>query len=479
MSLRIVLALLACAVVGAVRAGEPVAIGSALQLFVEDSLIADISGDARLRLHPPVRQNVAFTFDAPWEGPQSGYVTVLRDGERVRLYYRGGGDVDPDQPEVVCLAESADGIAFTRPNLGLHEFNGTTDNNIFFRGRERAYWEAHNFAPFLDTNPAADPAARYKAVALTRYPPNDEDRQRALAGLVSPDGIHWTHVKEEPIVREGAGFDSQNTALWDPNIGKYVCFSRVGRDGKRAIQRSLSDDFVDWGPPEHLEYDPPVLEQFYTNAIDLYFRAPHCYIGMPMRFVPERKRVGIEDRETDGLSDAVLIASRDGLHFDRLFLEAFIRPGLEPENWGNAHGNNTPARGIIQTGEREMSVYWCENYGGVPRLRRGSLRLDGFVSVNAGYNGGELLTVPMVFQGSRLMLNMSTSAVGSVRVELQDAAGNAIEGFALADSEEIWGDEIARPVRWKSGTDVSALAGRPVRLRFAMKDADLFAFRFE
>ncbi|HOW19291.1 MAG TPA: hypothetical protein PLC79_09660, partial [Phycisphaerae bacterium] len=107
-----------------------------------------------------------------------------------------------------------------------------------------------------------------------------------------------------------------------------------------------------------------------------------------------------------------------------------------------------------------------------------TLRLDGFVSVNAPYAGGEFITKPLLFEGRKLTLNISTSAVGSVKVEIQDAGGKPLAGFAAEDCIEIWGDEIARTVAWKGGTDVSKLAGRPVRLRFVMKDADIYAFRF-
>ncbi|MEO6785158.1 MAG: hypothetical protein ABI318_03405, partial [Chthoniobacteraceae bacterium] len=105
-------------------------------------------------------------------------------------------------------------------------------------------------------------------------------------------------------------------------------------------------------------------------------------------------------------------------------------------------------------------------------------RLDGFVSVNAPMRGGELLTKPITFTGSKLALNFSSSAAGSIRVEIQDADGKALPGFALDDCEETFGDAIARIVTWKNGADVSSLAGKPVRLRFVLKDADLFALRF-
>ena len=112
------------------------------------------------------------------------------------------------------------------------------------------------------------------------------------------------------------------------------------------------------------------------------------------------------------------------------------------------------------------------------RISRYTLRTDGFVSVNAGFAGGGFTTPALVFEGDELELNYATSAVGSVRVEVQDAGGGPLPGFALDTCPEIFGDEIEGVVRWADGGDVGALAGRPVRLRFVMKDADVFAFRF-
>ena len=106
------------------------------------------------------------------------------------------------------------------------------------------------------------------------------------------------------------------------------------------------------------------------------------------------------------------------------------------------------------------------------------LRTDGFVSIQAPYSGGELVTKPVIFQGSKLVINYATSAAGSVRVELQDAEGNPLPGFALDDCPEIYGDQIERVVAWKSGTDVNALVGKPIRVRFVLKDADLYSLRF-
>ncbi len=459
-------------------ADAPIAAGSRPQLFLDHHIIESMQ-NTRLELHPPVPREVVFKFDADWEGAMSAYVTMMQDGDLFRMYYRGGGETTE---EVTCMATSRDGVQWTRPHLGLHEFKKSKENNIIYRGRRKAYWESHNFTPFKDLNPAAAPEARYKALGLGRHVrPNGED-VKALVALASSDGVNWRRVQEAAIITQGS-FDSQNVAFWDGAHAEYVCYFRDGRPtpggGKvRSVLRTTSKDFLHWTEPAWLDFGNAPLEQFYVNGIAPYLREPTLYLGFPMRFVPERKVLGADERRVDGVSDAVLISSRDGLHFDRTFMEAFIRPGLDPLNWGNAHGNNTPAWGLLPTATNELSIYWAEHYGGTPQMRRGTLRTDGFASVRAPYEGGSFVTRPFRFQGRSLRLNYSTSAVGSVRVEIQDSAGNVVSGFALSDSGEIFGDEIERTVAWKNEVDLTRLSKAPIRLRFEMKDADLYSFRF-
>jgi hypothetical protein len=136
------------------------------------------------------------------------------------------------------------------------------------------------------------------------------------------------------------------------------------------------------------------------------------------------------------------------------------------------------AWGIVQTADDELSLYWVENYRHPTcRLRRGTLRVDGFASAYAGYAGGELLTHPLSFEGEELVLNYATSAAGSVRVELQDVDGHPLPGYTLEENEELYGDELERPVSW-NGTSLAAMAGQPVRLRFVLRDADVYSLRF-
>ncbi len=464
-----------------IQGAAPIAVGSKIEMFVDSHLIGGLK-NAQLRLHGPVPTGIVLTFDKPWEGGQSGYVTMLKDGGEYRMYYRGGGDLIR---EYSCLALSKDGIHWHRPNLGLIEFEGSKENNIFWTGPRKAYYESHNFTPFIDGGPAARPDQRYKAVTLTRIPTTGDEKQNVLIALVSADGIHWRKLQEEPIITEGA-FDSQNTAFYDAVRKEYVCYLRDVQKGKRSVARTTSRDFIRWTKPELLDFGDSVPEHLYTNGIVQYFRAPEWYLGFPLRFVPpeERNKVGPEQRETDGFSDAVFMSSRDGLRWDRTFMEAFIRPGPDPLNWGGAHGNMTPAWGIVPAGENEIAIYWADHYDNypkddlIPRLWRGTVRTDGFGSVNFPYKGGELITKPLVFEGRSLAINYATSAPGGVKVEIQDGSGKPMPGFALDDCIEFWGDEIERIVAWKGGTDVSTLAGKPVRVRFVMHDADLYSIRF-
>jgi hypothetical protein len=428
-------------------------VGSRLELFVDGYLIDTMTGLTR-ELHQPTLREAVISFDAPWEGPTTGFVTILRDEDRYRLYFPSDRG---NEPSLTAYAESPDGIHWTKPNLGIVEFNGSKENNLIWAGPLM-----HNFNPFRDRNPAAREDERYKALG----------GDPAYA-FVSSDGLHWRKMQEEPVITQGA-FDSQNLAFWDEGQEQYVAYLRHFQDGVRTIRRATSPDFLHWTPTEPLDFGDAPLEHLYTNAITPYFRAPHLLIGLPMRFVPDRQRIAVHPYP--GVSDGVFMTSRDGLHFQR-FLEAFIRPGLGDENW--TERTNMPAWGIVPTGPEEISVYWVEHYRHPTiRLRRGTLRPDGFVSVHAPYAGGEFVTKPLVFAGKELVINYSTSAVGSVRVEIQEAAGPPLADYTLADCPEVYGDEIEQVVAWKGGSDVSALAGRPVRLRFVLKDADLYALRF-
>ena len=112
-------------------------------------------------------------------------------------------------------------------------------------------------------------------------------------------------------------------------------------------------------------------------------------------------------------------------------------------------------------------------------IERMLLRLDGFASVNAPLSGGEMITKLLIFSGTQLEINYRTGTAGSVRAEILDKAGYPIPGYSIEECHEIIGDEISRVVAWKSGVDVSKIIDQPVRLRFVLKDADLYSIRFK
>lgn len=423
-------------------------------------------------LQRPQPKEVVLRHDRAWEGNVSGYHTFLHDDDEIRVYYRGAqlNERMQDGPsrgqrrprhEVTCLATSPDGIHWEKPNLGLISFEGTTANNIILTGDG-----AHNFFPFRDENPNADPKQRYKAFGTMKSP------GRGLLPFTSADGIRWGRASDTPVITDGK-FDSQNVAFWDQQIGAYRAYYRDTQDGVRAIKMATSPDFLEWSPGQWLEYTDAPPEQLYTNQVMPYYRAPHIYLGFPTRIVPDRGAI------TEGL----FMSSRDGLTFHR-FGEAFLPPGMNRDRWGNR--SNYIWYGLIETpsdvpgGANELSLYAIEHYyeGNENRVRRFTLRMDGFVSIHAPMAGGDVLTRPITFLGERLVVNVSTSAAGSLHVGIEEVDGSPIPGYTLAECDVIWGDSIEYPVTWNQSPDVHSLQGRPVRLRFSLRDADLFSFRF-
>jgi hypothetical protein len=435
-------------------------LGDRRELFVDTYLVDGLSGAACRRLHHPQRRAVALELNAPWEGPTSAYFSVVPVDGKIRLYYRGSGQ--EGSHELACVAESEDGITFTRPKLGLFDWQGSKDNSIIWMGAGQ-----HNFTPFLDANPAAPADQRFKALASA-------GPKSSLVAFVSADGYRWRKLREEPVITQGA-FDSQNLAFWDPVRKLYVEYHRGFRDGFRDIMTSTSADFVNWTEPQWLDYGDAPHEHLYTNAITPYFRAPHLHLGFPNRLMEGRQKIANAPGGA-GVNDALLMSSRDMLHFER-WREAFITPTLEPENWTDR--NNYVAWGIVPLNEREIGIYSTDHYRHkTARLVVNTIRTDGFVSLSADASGGQALTRPFTFAGKALEVNYATSAAGSLRFELCDTEGKAYPGFALGDSEVLFGNELAHGVTWKGGSDVSSLAGKTVRLRVNLKDADLFSLRF-
>lgn len=527
--LGLMLAIHACSLSG--MAAEPVAIGSRRELFVDRTLVDRLEGKAELRLHHPAPAEVAIVHDAPWEGNASAYHSIFQDGDRSRMYYRGwrltyGEKQLTTSEECVCYAESADGIHWKKPELGLQEFAGSTSNNIVITSSwaKKHGVTAHAPAVFRDDNPAVPAASRYKMFLVSNDP-------LGMRLFQSEDGFHWSPVGESPVITDGA-FDSQNLAFWDGARGEYRAYWRfftkgitTGKvwkpDGDRAIRTAVSKDLLSWSNPADLTYGEAPPRQLYESGVAPYSRAPHLLIGFPVRYVdrgvvrhstspddgsdrltkeriatwsrslrelPEfahrAMRAQLSERYGSAITETLLMASRDGKDFTR-WDEAFLRPGIErPGVWN--YGQHLVAWRPVETksalagAPNELSIFTTEGYStsaGVS-LRRYALRADGFVSLHAPMSGGALVTHPIEFEGKSLSLNLSTSAAGTVRVALLTAEGEPISGFTSKDCDELFGDALDRIVSWKANSDVSSLARRPVRLRIEAEDADVYSFQF-
>ena len=487
--------LLMAACVAVAQDAEPVAIGSRLEPLVDTHLIATLSGGAAFRLHQPVPREIVLDHNEPWEGSGTGYHTVFQDGPLYRMYYKTWhldpqpGGLKTPHPTFAGYAHSTDGIHWVKPRLGLFEYEGAKDNNIVWVGKG-----SHDFTPFKDTRPGCPPEELYKAVGWG-------DEPSGLYAFKSADGIHWSFLQDAPIMT-GYAFDTQNLAFWDSVRNEYRAYIRDFRQqnyqGVRGIRTAISPDFRTWTEAQWLEYADSPVEQLYTNQVQPYYRAPHLFVGFPTRYVergwspsmealpnPEHRhlRSSASDRYGMAISEALFMTSRDGLHFNR-WNEAFLPPGIErADNW--AYGDHYLAWQLVETescmdgAPRELSLYATESYwtGNSSRLRRYTMRIDGFVSIDAPLSGGEILTKPLVFEGTGLVLNFATSAAGSIRVEVQSPDGQPLPGLALDDCHDVFGDALARPVVWKEAA-IGPLAGQPVRLRFVLRDARLYALQF-
>jgi hypothetical protein len=498
---------------------KPLYLGSRRELFIDPYLIERFEG-AALRLHPPQPQEIAIAFDEPWEAGAPGYCTIFQDDTCCRMFYRippPGGCEDQDPRQMTAYAESADGLHWEKPALGLIEVDGSTANNVIWRGVT-----SHNFTPFLDANPAAPSEERYKAVGGTKI----EWGGKGLWLLVSPDGLHWRKRDTTPIAFPG-NFDSQNLIFWDAAANCYRAYWRDGRcnDPKvpegRDIRTAVSADLATWSDARWLDYAPsrsgsPELDQtddpsgdhhqFYSSGVLPYPRAPHLILGFPQRYCdrgwlattgrlpdPEHRRRQADLHVQGGrptrcgtvVTDVLFMASRDGVAF-HVWPEAMVRPGIQrPGSW--YYGGAWFTWGLLQTPSAfpgapdELSVYIQERFApdGPGHLRRHTFRMDGFGSLNAPLPGGRAITKPFTFDGDRLSINFSTSGGGRLRIGCHKPDGTEIPGFSLDDCDLQYGDELARIVSWQGRCDVSILRGQPVRLVIELKDADLYSFVFE
>ncbi|RQP17401.1 MAG: hypothetical protein EAS52_08860, partial [Parapedobacter sp.] len=350
-----------------------------------------------------------------------------------------------------------------------------------------------NFMVLYDRRKDIPKEERYKAIGghtANAFPKAYQGTFR----YVSADGIHWKRFNKDTTgLFNQYPMDSHNVLTWLPSEQVYAIYLRVGSEDKigderlgkgfRTIAKSVSDDFIQWSEPQKMIFGRSEMQHLYTNSTQPYFRAPHILIAMPMRINLNKQALssaelaanGIDKSQQAHISDAVLMTSRGGYSYERMYMESFIRPGSNSINWGGR--SNMPASGLYQTSDQEMSFYVTRGYG-TPNvyIERMTLRLDGFSSLSASYKIGDAVTKPLIVLSDSLYINFATSAFGFVKVVLLDEAGNEINGFGKDDAVELIGDAIDKPVVWKNGRLMSELLGKKIRLKFILKDADLYSF---
>jgi hypothetical protein len=461
------------------------------QLFVDFELI-DWHRNIELVMNPPFQTGEKLvSLDQPYEeGGRFGlYSSVLKEPDgRVRIWYdvivRTGSGAD-DYSRWVGYAESTDGVRFTKPVVGLHEVDGSSANNIVLPGR------IGGASVWIDALAPAE--HRYKTQAKV-YPSTGKLRMYS-----SRDGLAWSHFGD--IEPQGAT-DTQTIIFWDELSRRYLFYGRdkVGGIGSRRVRRAeLTDltrlentglviwtDAMDFATYPTANGNAPV--DYYGAAVFPYHGTEGVYIMLAQTFWHWMPGI-TETKLLPAGRDVRLAVSRDSKVFTRAGgRKAFLRPG--PAGRFDSKAVWALPNPIV-VGD-EIWIYYCGlNWDRADRvdtaapegkrmsaISRAVMRLDGFVSADTPYEGGELTTRPLKFSGSQLELNIDTSAGGSVRVELLDMEGRPIPGMAGEDSPWLVGNSVRLPVTWSKSPDLRNWTGKPVRLRFIMRDCKLYAFQF-
>ena len=471
----------------------PLEFGGQKQLFIDDLVIDEAVG-VRRNLNQPDKYvgNPVMIPLYPWEGRLELFGTVRRDPDGgFRMWYQGMGgmgvarmgldlagthleDLNFDLRNLhysICYATSHDGIHWVRPNLGLVEHNGTTDNNIVISNAA--------FANVIEDTRDPDPNRRYKSLFF-----EDQDWEalgsphidQGVSVAYSPDGLHWTKHPDNPVITRSS--DSHTLLGWDDLHGCYVAYARpTMREGNitRRIGRCVSDDFVNWSDPEDVlvpdEHDPPAME-FYGMPVCRY---EGHYLGLPYVF---HARPEEPLQRNFGTIDVQLASSRDGVSWERAGDRKPFIPNGPPGSIDA--GEIFVARGPVAVDD-ELWFYYSPGameHGVTGRsgpICLAKLRRDGFVSVDAGDETGALVTKTFRCAGGPLTINAAARG-GLVGVAVLDEDGIQHRGYSRHECALFDGDSTSHRVTWRDKRSLDELQGRNIRLKFYLRNAKLFAF---
>ncbi|MCF7853759.1 MAG: hypothetical protein K9N51_03095 [Candidatus Pacebacteria bacterium] len=475
------------------------------QLFIDNRFIADEQGVA-LTVNPPVKAG-------PIDVDARTAPSIVEHNETCYLYQ---GLIYPSS---VCT--STDGIAWTPPQ----QIVGVDDN--------RPMWTSIN-SVFMDPKESEFPfKGLYEQIPKAGVAPGGAPTQAPVPGGLylcrSRNGLEWEYLPELAIPFL---CDTQNQMLYDPRRDRYVAYVRAFPEvggpyrGKRCVARVETADLyaMPWPhghnpankkPDKHdfpyindeldivmgPDADDPPMTDLYNPCMHIYPEAEQVYLAFPSMYrcwgygggniSAGRDHRG--DRFNDGLFETQLAVSRDGQNFTR-YRTPYLHSGMIRNTAGTEGdldcGLMMMGIGMLRRGDEIWQYYHgCrrthmtrENGERLGMTGEGIFRvvqrLDGFVSVDADQHGGEFTTPPLTFSGNRLQLNAACHGLGEIWVEIQDETGTPVSGFTKADAVSVDRNGTAQEVWWKGGPDVSSLAGRPVRLRFIVRSAKLFAFQF-
>jgi len=443
------------------------------QLFLDHRLM-EASEGVRLVVNGAVKHGKpVLVADKPWENATlGGYITVLREEDLFRLWYEAyASDCMSDFDARLCYAESHDGLTWTKPELGLFEFQGSKKDNIVFE--DRAGDGYHGGTVFKD--PSAPAAERFKVLYQARGGTRPEQWNACMRGIYSADGIHWSKY---PGILADHLSDTQSVVDYDEASGRYVGYFRLWvKEKVRAIGRSETGDFRSWPRDSFLVLAPDELDapdmSMYTNAYHRYRDAQDAHLFFISCFYTSTNCLDVQ-----------LATSRDGKLWHRPSREPFLRLGPD-EAWDSKMF--FVGVSVLPVGEELWLYYSAHSHdhgksleqvrcgGGIGLAR---VRMDGFTSIDAGPGGGSFTTPLIRFSGRRLELNYDAGAGGALTVGLFDEEGCAIEGFSNPECDPLRGNHLAKTVSWKGRSDLGALAGRAVRLSFTLRNAKLYGFQF-
>jgi hypothetical protein len=473
---------MACAVVAAACAGRAqdggtaapmqkpaVTFASGPNLFVDDYLIA-ASRDLQRTTHQPEKHPGPVFHVTPGN--------VRYDAARGRFQMR----YSEWNPRLYALAESADGIAWEKPVLGVVEVDGSTQNN-YLDGPRGGFQ-----GQFWDDGPAcADPARRYKLAYFVA--------EQGMCVTFSADGLRFTAYPGNPVIREQVGnapyyapgyeniISDIIKGCWDPLTQEYLLVCKVERGGypgkphhhvegwRRCVGVSSSKDFVTWEPPRVVIAPDPRngLEEFYAFAPLV---RGNLYLGLLA--VLRDDLAATPGGPVEGIGWTELVSSRDRQTWTR-YQEPFL--DRDPRDGRFDHAMAWCCD-VTTVGDQEYIYYAALLSGHKTDKDRGRktglaiLRRNGFVSRDAGPAGGWLKTPAAVLPGSALTVNAAVR--GELRVKLVDAAGTDLPGFGWDDCLALHGDAVAHPVRWKER--VALPQGATASLEFMLSDAELYGF---